>query len=110
MTFEDYLLEDVRPSEFRALKAKEGKILSEIVDSFNDEWKPRVKDIKATLKYNPKRNIIGIHLKINDRQCLIEGKEGLNEEEKTFVYSLYTDLMRKMSSLRLKREEWVDSI
>ena len=110
MNFEDYLLRDVKPSEFKKLKAREKEIVSKAINGFNEEWKPKVKEVRATFKYNLERHMIGIHIEKNGGQYLIDTGKGLNEGEYAVVNSLYIDLIQKLNQLRLKGQKWVDSI
>ena len=106
MDMQDYLLRGVRPEEFRALKRKEKDIFSIVIEGFNDEWKPKVRGITPTIKYNLSRNAIGIYL--GDK--LIIDDEDLDETERGFVQILYSALEKRLCRLRLPAEEWVDSI
>jgi hypothetical protein len=88
------------------LKRQEKDIVSSVIDSFNDEWKPKVQGINPTLKYNPSRGAIGIYL----GEQLVIDNEDLSEAERAVVQSLYSTLEKRLDRLRLPNEEWVDSI
>ncbi|MFH1506563.1 MAG: hypothetical protein ABIE94_06275 [archaeon] len=107
--YDDYLLRNVSPAEFEALKREEADIVSAVIDGFNEVWRPRVQGITTTFRYNTSRDIVGIFLEREGQQLIVEG-EGLSEAEKHVVGSLYTALENRLDRLRLPKERWVDSV
>lgn len=101
-----YLL-SVRPDEYLFLKEEERTLLEQVRGSFNDTWRPRVKDITVTLKYNPNRRIVGMWLRRGEDEHLVVDESGLSEPELAFAQSLYSALEQKLTSIRLPLEDWV---
>ncbi len=110
MNLNDYLLRQVKPEEFAELKRQEADLVSSVMDGFNDVWKPKVKGIKTTFKYNPQRNVVGIYVERNGQQQLVVERQGLSEPEEAVVGSLYQALEQRLDRLRLPKEEWAESV
>ncbi|MFA5020119.1 MAG: hypothetical protein WC533_03400 [Candidatus Pacearchaeota archaeon] len=110
MDIKDYLLRQVKPEEFVELKKQEANLFFSVMDGFNDVWKPRVRGIITTFKYNPKRNAVGIYVERNGQPQLVVERQGLSEPEEAVVGSLYLALEQRLDRLRLPKEEWVESV
>ncbi len=112
MNLDNYLLRGVKPEEFAELKRQEVDLVNSVMEGFNETWKLRVQGIKATFKYNPLRNVIGIYVERQGQQQLVVEGRGLrlSVEEDVVVGSLYQRIEQKLDRLRLLKEEWVDSV
>src|SRR3989344_2975125 len=110
MNLNDYLLRQVKPEEFAELKRQEADLVSSVMDGFNDVWKPKVKGIKTTFKYNSQRKVVGIYVERNEQPQLIVERQGLSEPEEAVVGSLYQALEQRLDRLRLPQEEWTESV
>jgi len=110
MNLNDYLLRQVKPEEFAELKKQEADLVSSVMDGFNDVWKPKVKGIKTTFKYNPQRSVIGIYVERNGQPQLVVERQNLSESEEAVVGSLYSALEQRLDRLRLPQEEWTESV
>ena len=97
-----YVLYDVKPDEYSLLKEKESKIIKEIKENFNDVWRPRVKDVNVSFKYNSSKNNVGIF--IDDK--LILNSDGLDDKVDAVVGNLYHNLSDKLDELRLISGTW----
>ncbi len=104
-----YLLRKVGLEEYKTLKEKEQDIINSVHLNFNDLWLPKVQKIKATFKYNPSREAIGIFIeREGNLQLIIERfNNGLSEEEKAVIYGLNRELERRLEKMRLPNEEWI---
>ena len=106
----DYLLRKVKPKEFTELKKQEADLISSVMKGFNEEWKFKVKGIKATFRYNPDRYMVGIYIEKNGQKQLVQEGHELNESEEAVVGCLYNTLEKRLARLQLPNEKWVDSI
>ncbi len=102
-----YLIHGVSPEEFNELKGQEAEIDAAVLSSLNDTWKPRVRGIKSTFKYNPNRRMIGIYIERSGQQQLVFDAGGLTEEEDAVVYGLHRELRQKIDRIQLPRETWL---
>ncbi len=109
MNLSDYLLREVKPEEFQELENRQADIISDVMDEFNDHWKPKVKDVRVSFKYNPQRNLVGIYINRNGQEGLIVERRSLTDEEEAVVGSLYGALEKNLDRLRLPKEEWVSA-
>ena len=105
-----YLLINVMPEEFKQLKEQESDLVSKVKDKYNGAHKSEVKDLDATIKYNPKINFVGIFIKRGENQHLVIEKKELSEAEDSFVFKLYECLESRLKRIRLPKEKWVDSV
>ena len=108
MSLDDYLVREVKREEYQELKKQKEKIINSVMNGFNDHWKPKVKGIKTTFKYNSSRSMIGIYVIREGQQQLVVERQGLNEAEDAVVGSLYRILEQELDRIRLPKEEWGD--
>jgi len=106
----EYMLPHVTREEFTTLKNREEDLVSSVMEGFNDSWKLKVKDIKATFRYNLQRDLVGIYIGEGKEQRLVVESRELNEAEKAVVISLYSTLEQRLDTLRISKERWVDVI
>ena len=111
-----YLITGVSPEEYKSLKSKEAEIVDECKTSFNEEWRPRIKDIKVSFKYNPALSAIGIFVERENEQILAErssivfgNHQELSINEGNMALSLRVDLEERLRRIRIQtHQDWVD--
>jgi nuclear transport factor 2 (NTF2) superfamily protein len=107
MLEDGYLIGNVGSAEYEALQSEREGIIARVVEGFNDYWKPKVQGIETTFKYQPDKCTVGIWVKRRGDEHLAMDDEGLSEEEKAVVGSMYLRLHERLRKLRLPNETWV---
>jgi len=105
-----YLLESVSRGEYEALRQNKLGIISGVLNSFNEEWKPKVQGVEIDFKYNHLRYVIGIFVKGDKKEQLIldsENLKNLNEGENVVVRSLHLVLQQRLDDVRIRGEAFV---
>jgi len=110
MDVRDYLIRNVKPNEFTDLKKQEADLVAIAKKATNEAWEQKVGRMKVYFRYNPSREMIGIYIGGNEKQRLAIGKRELTEEENVVVNHLYELLVNNLDTLRLPKEQWVDSL
>ena len=111
-----YLLRGVGEDEYRALKKDEEAIVKELMGEFNEHWRPQVKDIEVTFRYNTNRRSIGIWYQIPDPKnenapsgwYLVLDPEDAPKNVDVVVGSLYRKLQQRLDKLKMFSEKWED--
>ena len=102
----EYLLRGVQLKEYEALKGDRSRLIDETMQGFNDVWRPKTKNIRATFKYNPGREAVGIFLQNHRQEQLVLDSEGLTKAQDAVVGSLYGRLKERLDRLRIPHENW----
>lgn len=104
-----YLISNVHPSEYAKLKEAKQNIITEFVESFNnDEYRLRARQMNLSFKYNPETFTVGIVKGDEKRLVLNEDEACLDYNEKCIVASLHQNLEDRIGIMRTREGNWID--
>jgi|SRR3989344_961428 len=100
--------------EYDSLREKREELIRKNRDGFNDAWKPRVKGIEVTFRYNPSRAVLGIFVKNNGKYELADSESQAKTKPQTIAKSVISNglleiIKEELYKIKLKNsDEWID--